>query len=172
MFRPVALAALLLTGALTLAGCGADGVMHDGSEAASSDGTSVSSSNLQQAVEQINATAGGQTRITAAEVIPYVVLAPKFDALAARYNVGVSNDQIRSRFPGKELSQTTLDAYRANVIYATSQASTAPAALAAAGRRVISDSHITVNPRFGSLSSGVVAPAYADWLAGSDSTAD
>lgn len=161
----LAVSAAAIAAVVALSGCGAGGVMHDGKVGAQSGSVTVSSSALQDTVKQINSQSTSTTsQVAAADVIPFIVLAPKFDSLARTYNIGISDDQIRANFPKENLSQTTLDAYRANAIYAQSQQQTASEALRAAGQKIMTDSKITVNPRFGSVTSGQAGNANADWL--------
>lgn len=153
-----------LAGVVTLSGCGASGVMHDGTVGAYAGGVSVSADQVQQAVAQINSTANSTTQqVSAADVIPFIVLAPKFDQLADKYGLGVTNPQIAKLFPHTKLEPATLDAYRANYIYMQLRNS-GKAAEQQAATDLISKTDITVNPRFGAVDQGQSANRSANWI--------
>ena len=155
--------AVLAAGALALSGCGADGVMHDGGVGASARGNSVSTDAVQRATNEIQALSNGNSRVAPADVIPFLVLAPQFDALGSRYGIGVSDHDVQQLVRGAKLSPETLTAFRSNVIAANSAKDGAPAGLRDDVAKLM-DTPIDVNPRFGAVESGRPANAYADWL--------
>lgn len=139
--------------------------MHDGTVGASADGNSVSASQIEKAVTQINSTAtsGNQQQVTAADVIPFIVLAPEFEQLAAKYGVGVTNAQISKVFPKLDLAPATLDAYRSNYVY-TQLRNSGDQKKAEAAANLIENTKINVNPRFGSVEKGQAAGRAANWI--------
>ncbi|NHN55674.1 hypothetical protein G9U51_07765 [Calidifontibacter sp. DB0510] len=95
--RPLA-AATVLAGTLALTGCGSNSVFNDGGVAASYKDTTVTTTEVSDAVADI-AKAAPDSQFDGQSAVVYMVLGPELDKLAQKYGKAVSTQQARALFP-------------------------------------------------------------------------
>ena len=136
-------AALLLGAAVLLTGCGAQ---RPGA-AAVVDGRVISVSDAQQVAEQISTVPGIQQKLTPADTLVSLILAPFVLDQAAKDGKGISEDQARVAVKEiKDPTPATLQFVRTSLAANALSEQARTAVLSE-----ISKAKITVNPRFGTL---------------------
>jgi hypothetical protein len=156
-----------------LAGCG---TVTPGS-AAVVRGHRISVSDVQEATVEAQTWVGNGAQVLPAQVLHLLAIQPYVQEIAARYGVGVSEDEARKilRTRVKNPSPTVVTVIRTNISLSYLQQNLgeqhASQLLGEATRRLVADG-FTVNPRFGSFDVdpktgiGHIAPIQPSWLVG------
>ncbi|WP_446667041.1 hypothetical protein [Flexivirga sp. B27] len=136
---------------LALAGCGSNGVMHDGSKALSFDGRTVSNSQLQDAAKEISTYVGGPVEPGA--VAGRLAIGPQVEKYAATKNQSpISDSQIQAQKPKVHLSKLALEALRVDTLITSlnNNGNIDNASL----QKLTEQSDVSLNPRYGSWEKG------------------
>lgn len=134
---------------LALAGCGADGVLHNGSTALQYDGRTVTSQELQTATDQINkATGYGIDPTNVAQVLS---IGPEIVKAGKAHGVVLSDTYLRNKYHKSQLSDVAVEALRVNDI---SQQLSNSGDLTDADTKKIAGQDATLNPRYGAWVKG------------------
>lgn len=167
--RRRALSLVLAAGALvSLSACGSDGVMTNGSTAATFGSHTVSTDAVQQAVTDINV-ADPQGTISGPQAALFLALEPRISKLASRYGATTTPSEVEQEFANRMPRGRTLSAAAIGVLRANTQATKlsrsqdpkAPAAL----QKLINSAEVKLNPRYGEFTTkdGLRA-ASANWI--------
>lgn len=158
--------ALVTAAAVTLsvAGCG---VLDDGSKAASYQDNTVSTSQVQDAVRDIDA-AAPTSGVTGQRVAILLALRPAVTDLAAKYGVGISTGDVENLFyqqgfpRSKTPSASAVQAIQTqNLLSNLGDSPKGSPALT----KLINGANIDLNPRYGTWKKGgQIGPASNDWL--------
>lgn len=141
--RTAAPAALVLGAAVLLSGCGA----QQPGAAAVVDGRVISDTDAQQVAAQISTVPGVQQKVTPADTLVSLILAPYVLDQAEKDGKGVSESQARAAVKEiKDPAPATLDFVRTSLA-ANGLSDRARAAVLAD----VAKAKITVNPRYGTL---------------------
>ena len=147
--RAVGIAALavIVTG---VSGCGSSQLFHDSTTAATYDGTSVSTQEVQDAVTQIKQAFGsGAADFNSRTAITYLVFADDLQRIAAKSGGAFSAAQARQEFIRAKVANPStgaIAALRSNV--ALTNLSNSQTGIAEV-TKVVQDASVQVNPRFG-----------------------
>ncbi|RNI23945.1 hypothetical protein [Flexivirga caeni] len=139
-----AVGAAVALSTLALAGCGAGGVMHDGSTALKYDGQTVTSAQLQTATDEINKATG--FGIDPANVAQVLSIGPEIVKVGQEHGVVFSDGYLRAKYSKATLSAVALQALRVNDV---SQSLHNAGNLTTADTKLIADQEATLNPRYG-----------------------
>lgn len=161
---PAVAAALALAASLTA--CGEDGVLRDGSVAATYGSTTVSTDQVQRALADLQAFAP-DAQITGARTAVVLALAPTINRMAARHGVSMSQDEARRAFAEGRTGRTP-SAEALTALATESEVSRLVNGKAAGQQevnRVLDRADIELNPRYGQWrKGGAYGPAPADWI--------
>lgn len=153
-----------LTAVLALGACGSDGVLTDGSVAARSGATTVSTDQVQQALKDI-APLDSDGSFKGTQVAVLLALSPKLEQAASATGAGVSDDEIKEIFRRVKVapSAAAINTVRASSVL--NSMSTGTSQQQAAANRVLQNTDVTLNPRYGTYSKGGnVRAASANWI--------
>ena len=156
--RTAAPAALVLGAAVLLSGCGT----QQPGAAAIVDGRVISDDDAQQVAQQISTVPGIQQKLTPADTLVSLILAPFVIDQAEQDGKGVSESQARAAV--KEIrnpSPATVEFVRTSLAANALSAQARTAVLAQVGK-----AKITVNPRYGTLDRKQLAlkPPAPNWM--------
>lgn len=164
--RFVALA-LTAGSAVALTGCGAGGVMTSGSTAATLGSHTVTTSDVQQAVTDIN-TVDTQGGITGQQAAVLLVLEPEVSKIAGRYGATTTESEVEqeyaNRLPeGKSLNPATVSVLKSNA-QLNKLANGQNKKGAAQVMKLVQNADIDLNPRYGEFSEKGVRKAPTNWI--------
>ncbi len=131
---------LLAVSAFGLSACS-----HDGSVAASYGDTTVTSDQVQSAVDDIVAEQP-KSQFDPQSAIAYLVLGPSINDLAKKYGVYVSADQARAQFKKTQPSQAAVDTVQSNLNMTNLRDNDKGSA---AFNNLLQKAKVSMNPRYG-----------------------
>lgn len=164
--RSVALA-LTAGSVVTLTACGSGGVMTNGSTAATLGAHTVSTSEVQHVVSDIN-TVDSQGGISGQQAAVLLVLEPEVSKIAARYGATTTDSEVdqefSSRLPeGKKLNPATVRVLKSNA-QLNKLVNGQNKQGAAKVTKLIKTADVQLNPRYGEFSAKGVRNAPTNWI--------
>lgn len=155
-----------------VSGCGTSGVFTDGSVAARNGTTTVTTDQVQTALQQI-APLDGEGSFKAPQAATLLALQPEVNRVARATGVGVSDDEVRELFRRVKVDNPTPSAIGA--VRTSSQISTLTRGTSqqmSAIQRVLDTAKVELNPRYGRYGKGgEIAQASTNWLKTTDPAA-
>lgn len=145
-----AAAGAMVLGAVTLTGCGSDGLIHDGSVAATYGDTTVTNTQVQQALTDVRKV---NQDFDAQSAVVFLALNPKLSQLAGQYGVATSKAQAQAAFPAtvKNPSASAVQVVQASMDFQNLRSS--EQGEPALGK-LIGTANVQMNPRYGTWKKG------------------
>lgn len=145
-----AAAGAVVLGAMTLTGCGSSSVIHNGSVAATYGDTTVTNTQVQQALTDVRKV---NKDFDAQSAVVFLALNPQLSKLAGQYGVATSATQAKAAFPAtvKNPSTSAVQVVQASMDFQNLRSSEQgePAL-----EKLINTADVQLNPRYGTWKKG------------------